>query len=224
MTNLLLLALPVACVLVARQMTGLARTFLLAHRGPALPPSLQGGITLLFTLLVCALWLPYFIAGTSLAGTLRNSLLLAWGIPLVTLDVLCYWLPLCFTTGFWLSGLLLTQLPGSPVTLLSSLVGSAGTFVALRGLRAVANHYGSEERVGLGDVHLIAGLAAWYGWERASLLSAVAFLLLSVSALVSRQHTLPYAPWLFALLAGVTMGCPQLLTGNIYAVIHTFSR
>lgn len=216
MTNLLLPALPVVCVLAARQLTGQARAFLLAHRGPALPPSLQGGITLLFTLLVCALWLQYVIAGASLAGTLRNSLLLAWGIPLVTLDVLCYWLPLCFTTGFWLSGLLLTQLPGSPLTLLSSLAGSAGMFVALWGFRALANRCRGDERVGLGDVHLIAGLAAWSGWEVACLLSAAAFLLLSVSSLVSRQYTLPVAPWLFALLAVVAVGCPQLIQGHAY--------
>lgn len=224
MSFLLLLPLPVACWLTARQLTGQVRAFLQAHQGPALSRPLARGITLLFSLLVCTLWLQSLITGTPTAGALRHNLLLAWAIPLVTLDVLCCWLPLCFTTGFWLSGLLLTLLPGSPITPLLSLVGSAGMFVALRGLRAVANHYGSEERVGLGDVHLIAGLAAWYGWERACLLSAVAFLLLSVSALVSRQHTLPYAPWLFALLAGITVGYPQLLTGNVYDFILALSR
>ena len=223
MTNLLLPALPVACVLVARQLTGQARAFLLSHRGPALPPSLEGSITLLFTLLLCALWLPYVIAGASLTGTLRNSLLLAWSIPLVTLDVLCYWLPLCFTTGFWLSGLLLTQLPGSPLTLLSSLAGSAGMFAALWGFRALANRRRGDEGVGLGDVHLIAGLAAWYGWEVACLLSAAAFLLLSVSSLVSRQYTQPVAPWLFALLATVAVGYPQLIQGNLYDILFAFT-
>lgn len=224
MTDLFLPALPVVCVLVARQLTGQARAFLQAHQGPALSRGLQGSITLLFTLLICALWLQYRLNSAPLAGTLRHSLLLAWGIPLVALDVLCYWLPLCFTTGFWLSGLLLTLLPGSPVSPEAALAGSAGMFAALRGLRALANQRRGDERVGLGDVHLIAGLTAWCGWEVACLLSAAAFLLLSVSSLLSRQYTLPVAPWLFALLAGVAVGCPQLISGNPYDFFHSLSR
>lgn len=211
-------ALPFLYLLLAWLMVHQAVQFLDEHYGPALT-SVQRLTVMVGFITVVNVILRQSATGMSNGDVLRQSLLFAWGIPLVLLDWRCYWLPLRFTNGFWLNGLFLTLLPGSPVTLLASLAGSAGTFAALWAFRALANRAGGEERVGLGDVHLIAGLAAWYSWEMSCLLSAAGLFLLSVAALASRQRTLPYAPWLFMLLACVAVGFPQLIQGNFYNVI-----
>lgn len=214
-------ALLLLCLLLAWLMVRQAVQFLDEYSGPALTWFQQLTVVAGFVAVILVMVLRQSTTGMSNADVLRLSLLFAWGIPLVLLDWRCYWLPLRFTSGFWLSGLLLTLLPASPVTLLASLAGSTGMFAALWVFRALANRAGGEERLGLGDVHLIAGLAAWYGWEMSCLLSAAGLFLLLVSALASRQRTLPCAPWLFAFLAGVALFHPQLLTGHLYDVIAT---
>lgn len=204
------------CLLLAWLMVRQAVQFLDDYAGPALTGFQQLTVVVGFVAVILVMVQRQHVTGISPGGVLRLSLLFAWGIPLVLLDWRCFWLPLRFTSGFWLSGLLLTCLPASPVTLLASLSGSAGMFAALWVFRALANRAGGEERIGLGDVHLIAGLAAWYGWEMSCLLSAAGLFLLLVSALASRQRSLPCAPWLFTVLAAVTMGLPQLLQGKIF--------
>lgn len=209
-------ALLLLCLLLAWLMVRQAAQFLEEHAGPALTGFQQLTVVAGFVAVILVMVLRQHATGISLADVLRLSLLFAWGIPLVLLDWRCFWLPLRFTSGFWLSGLLLTCLPASPVTLLASLAGSGGMFAALWVFRVLANRAGGEERIGLGDVHLIAGLAAWYGWEMSCLLSAAGLFLLLASALASRQRSLPCAPWLFTVLATVAMGLPQLLQGKIF--------
>lgn len=214
-------ALLVLCLLLAWLMVRQAVQFLDDYAGPALTRFQQLILVAGFVAVILVMVLRQRATGISHADMLRLSLLFAWGIPLVLLDWRCFWLPLRFTSGFWLSGLLLTSLPASPVTLLASLAGSAGMFAALWVFRALANRAGGEERIGLGDVHLIAGLAAWYGWEMSCLLSAAGLLLLLVLALATRQRTLPCAPGLFVLLASLALFHPLLLTGHFYDVIGT---
>ena len=212
-------ALLLLCLLLAWLMVRQAAQFLEEYAGPALTQLQQITVVAGFVTVILVMVLRQRSTGISNADVLRLSLLFTWGIPLVLLDWRCFWLPLRFTSGFWLSGLLLTCLPASPVTLLASLAGSGGMFAALWVFRALANRAGGEERIGLGDVHLIAGLAAWYGWEMSCLLSAAGLCLLLVSALASRQRTLPYTPWLFVFLTSLALFHPLLLTGHFYDVI-----
>lgn len=209
-------ALAVLGLVVARPLVRQADAFLHEHGGPPLRRRQYRTVTFLFTALVCNLGFEVLQGALKPDEALKIALLLAWGIPLTLLDLRCCWLPLRFTTAFWLSGLLLTALPDSHVSLFVAATSSAGMFAGLWIARRLASGRGAQERIGLGDVHLIAGLAAWLGWPLACLLSAGAFLLLVVPALLLRRRVMPYAPWLFALLAGLAGGYPPLLCGDAY--------
>jgi len=63
---------------------------------------------------------------------------------MVLLDMRNYWLPLRYTSGFWLTGLLFTFLPGSTITLTEALTGSIGMFMFL-----YAFHYGAKRLRGV---------------------------------------------------------------------------
>lgn len=216
MSPLYFTALPVLCALLVQPLIGQASAFLREHQGPPLHRTQRRAVTVLFSVLVCVLLFYRTANALTPDDTLKITLLLAWGVPLTLLDLRCHWLPLRFTHGFWLSGLLLTALPDSRVAFSAALLSSAGMFTALWLFRWTVNRLAGEERLGLGDVHLIAGLAAWFGWPLACLLSAGAFGLLFLAGCGCRQRALPYAPWLFALLAGLAGGFPQLLSGNVY--------
>ncbi|WP_241175570.1 prepilin peptidase, partial [Serratia marcescens] len=116
-----------------------------------------------------------------------------------------------YTSGFWLTGLLFTVMPGSALTLTEALTGSIGMFLVLYAFHYGAKRLRGEEGFGMGDVHLIAALCAWFPWQQACLLSGCAFLLFIASALLTNKMTQPYAPWLFVLLAVVAGSSPQLL-------------
>lgn len=184
----------------ARQLTGQARLFLLENDGPDLT-RLQTMVTTMTFISVgmMLIWsaLNQHITWSD-AG--RYIVLLAWGIPMALLDMRNCWLPSCFTTGFWLSGMLFTFLPASPLTFTQALTSSCVMFILLYIFHTIAWRLRGEEGLGLGDVHLIAGLCAWFPWQHACVLSGWAFLLLVITALLTRRRAQPYAPWLFALL------------------------
>ena len=185
----------------ARQLTGQARTFLLEHGGPLLTRLQTSGVVVVFIctgLMLTHSALNHHITWPD-AG--RYIVLLAWGIPMVLLDMRNYWLPFRYTAGFWLSGLLFTFLPASPLTMIQAVVSSSVMFILLYFFHIIAWRARGEEGFGLGDVHLIAALCAWFPWKQASVLTGCAFLMLVTGSLISRKPVQPYAPWLFALLA-----------------------
>ncbi|MGK0706032.1 prepilin peptidase [Yokenella regensburgei] len=205
----LLLTSGVTLVLGARLLVSQAQVFLQEHGGPALNRLQIWSVTFVFTCTSLVLIFGALADIASWPDVSRSIVLLAWGIPMVLLDMRNYWLPLRYTTGFWLTGLLFTLLPGSSLTLAEALSGSAIMFVALYGFHTAVLHLRGEEGFGLGDVHLIAALCAWFPWQLASLLSGCAFLLFVAGALLTRKTAQPYAPWLFALLAVLAGSLPH---------------
>lgn len=178
-----------------------AQGFLQKHGGPALTSLQIGTVSGVFTA-VGLIQIAYVLKDViHLPDAMRNIALLACGIPVVLLDLRNYWLPLRYTNGLWLTGLLFTLQPASPLTLAAALTSSVTMFMILRLFHAIAKHIRGEEGFGLGDVHLIAALCTWFPWQLASLLSGLAFFLLVTGALLVRKKMQPYAPWLFGLLA-----------------------
>jgi leader peptidase (prepilin peptidase)/N-methyltransferase len=197
--------------IVAQPLVHGAKQFLLKHDGPPLTRLQVRGVTIVFAGTGTALIAATALAGFSWWGTVKILGMLAWGIPMVLLDMRNYWLPLRYTSGFWLTGLLFTFLPGSTLTLMEALTGSMGMFMLLYAFHYGAKRLRGDEGFGLGDVHLIAALCAWFPWQLASVLSGCAFLLFIVGALLTKKTVQPYAPWLFALLAALA-GCFPKLT------------
>ncbi|CAI2537763.1 Leader peptidase pppA [Serratia liquefaciens] len=187
-----------------------AKQFLRKHDGPPLTRLQVRGVTIVFAGTGTVLIATTALAGSSWLSTVKILGLLAWGIPMVLLDMRNYWLPLRYTSGFWLTGLLFTFLPGSALTPTAALTGSIGMFIFLYAFHYGAKRLRGEEGFGLGDVHLIAALCAWFPWQLASVLSGCAFFLFIVGALLMKKKAQPYAPWLFALLAGLAGSFPQL--------------
>lgn len=203
-------------VLSARQLTGQARNFLIENDGPELTQLQITVITVTFLCTGMMLTLSAMNQHITWSDAGRYIVLLAWGIPMVLLDMRNCWLPFRYTTGFWLSGLLFTFLPASPLTLMQALISSGVMFTLLYAFHAIAWRLRGEEGLGLGDVHLIAALCAWFPWKQACALSGWAFLLLVITALLTRKRAQPYAPWLFALLSVLAGNFSQpTLTGAL---------
>lgn len=220
-----ILLIPVALLFTAKPLVAQAKLFLHQHNAPPLNLMQRAGVSLIFVLAGTSLLLTQMCSfldlkgvppNLNITGTAKCLLVLAWGIPMVLLDLRKCWLPLCFTNGFWISGLLFTFLPGSSQNLWQALAGSGGMFAFLYVLHAGAKRLYGEEGFGRGDVHLIAGLCAWFPWPLASLISGCGFLLFIVGALVTQKYAQPYAPWLFALLAAAAGFFPELtITGAL---------
>jgi prepilin signal peptidase PulO-like enzyme (type II secretory pathway) len=197
-------------VILTQPLVNQAKQFLLEHHGPPLTQLQIRSVTITFVGTGTVLIATTALAGFPWLGAVKIIGLLAWGIPMVLLDMRNYWLPLRYTNGFWLTGLLFTCLPGSTLTLTEALTGSIGMFMFLYAFHYSAKSLRGEEGFGLGDVHLIAALCAWLPWQLASVLSGCAFLLFIVGALLTKKMAQPYAPWLFALLATLAGSSPQL--------------
>ena len=211
LTFSLLLVSGMVLILGAQLLVNPAREFLREHDGPELPRLQVWTVITIFTCSGLAIVSGALLNNISGMVAFRTIILLSWGIPMVLLDVRNYWLPLRYTTGFWLTGLLFTVLPASPLTLFEALLGSSTMFVTLYIFHVGARYLRGEEGFGLGDVHLIAALCAWFPWQLASLLSGSAFFLFVLAALLTRKTAQPYAPWLFGLLATLA-GCFSLQT------------
>lgn len=202
------IAIPIFMWLVVKPLIVQAKRFLLIHdpNGPPLSQMRVFIVSAIFTLVGTSLLLRSFESGANYMGTAKSLIMLAWGIPLVLLDLHKCWLPLCFTNGFWISGVLFTLLPDNPLSWNEALINSCAMFAALYAFRYVAEYIRGNDGFGLGDVHLIAGLYAWFPWQLACLLSGFGFLLFIIVALLTQNYTQPYAPWLFVVLA-ILVGC-----------------
>jgi leader peptidase (prepilin peptidase)/N-methyltransferase len=193
-----------------------ANHFLDTHAAPRLTRLQIYTVTITFTMAGTSLLLASFLPEVSNAGVFKCLILLAWGIPMVLLDLSKCWLPLCFTNGFWLSGILFTFLPGNSLNGWEALFGSAGMFGLLYTLHFFACRLFGDDAFGLGDIHLISALCAWFPWQLASLLSGCGFVLFIAGALVTKRHSQPYAPWLFAFIAGLATFFPKLTLTDVF--------
>ncbi|WPM86305.1 hypothetical protein QNH14_23420 (plasmid) [Apirhabdus apintestini] len=124
--------------------------FLREHDAPPLPDRLSDAVSLVFLML--GLFLTY---QEKFSALLMFTALL----PLLWLDTFRHWLPLRFTNAFWCIGLL-TQLLSieHDLSLLSAVLGSTLMFCLMGTLWWGLKRYHRREVLGLGDVHLIAGL------------------------------------------------------------------
>jgi leader peptidase (prepilin peptidase)/N-methyltransferase len=199
----------VALVLCARTMVRQASQFLSVNGGPSLTRQQIRTVTAIFVCTGAVLMITAAINAFPWQSVAKCIVLLAWGIPMVLLDARNYWLPLRYTTGFWLTGLLFTLLPESQLSPVTALISSLSMFACLYAFYLCSRFLRGYEGFGLGDVHLIAALCAWLPWQLASLLSGCAFLLFAVVALLTGKKFQPYAPWLFAVLAGLGGCFPQ---------------
>lgn len=196
----LLISFGIAFFLCTQLLVKQTQLFLLEHSGPTLTQLQIFSVTSIFIctgliLAFCALFndISWFYIS-------RGIILLAWGIPMVLLDVRNCWLPFRYTTGFWITGLLFTLLPESDLSLIGAICSSSVMFIMLYAFHTVALYLRGNEGFGVGDVHLIAAISAWFPWHVASLLSGYAFLCFVIGSLLTRQTEQPYAPWLFAIL------------------------
>lgn len=142
-----------------------------------------------------------------------------WGLMLFSLNLMALdaqerWLPLCFTHSFWGAGVLLTLLPGALLTFDAAVVNSLLVFVLLRLVYRVLAQK-RPDALGLGDVHLLAGLCAWL--PLAGLTCALTLYMVLTFCLVGRSTPHPLAPWLLPVVLLVHFLYPVLLTeGSLY--------
>jgi len=185
------------------------RRFLRVSHGPplTLPIVIPTGCIYLLT----TGWLLMLPPVLPLSSVLRAIAFLILAIPLTLTDLRCQWLPMRYTVLFWLGGLLSTFLPGAIAAPVTALLTSVAAFVLAGGIRLAANVYQDEERVGLGDVYLMAGLCAWLPWRTACYAAAGGLLVCCLCALLTRQPSKPFAPALFGYLCGVCLLFPQQL-------------
>lgn len=186
-----------------------AGRFLRANHGPPLTWPIVLTTVLLY--LLTAAWLPALPLADS--AVLRATALLVLAVPLTLTDLRCQWLPMRYTVAFWLGGLLSAVLPGAVVPWTAALAASVTAFALSGAARWLANFRQPEERVGLGDVYLMAGLCAWLPWRSACYAAAGGLLLCCFCAAVTRQPSKPFAPALFGYLCGVCLLFPQQLAG-----------
>lgn len=194
-------------VLQARQ----ASRFLRTHDGPPLTWPLLTPVALIY--LFTAGWLLALPPAVPLSTALRSVTLLIMAVPLTLTDLRCQWLPMRYTVAFWLAGLVSAALPGAAQTFTEALTASLAAFVLSGAVRWLANVRHSEERMGLGDVYLMAGLCAWLPWRSACYAAAGGLLLCCLCAALKRQTSKPFAPALFGYLCGVCLFFPQQLAG-----------
>lgn len=169
--------------------------FLREHDAPPLPDRLFDAVSLVFLML--GLFLTY---QEKFSALLMFTALL----PLLWLDTYRHWLPLRFTNAFWCIGLL-TQLLSieHDLSLLSAVLGSAVIFCIIGTVWWMLRRYHRREVLGLGDVHLIAGLFAWLSPTAALYSCGGAFLLMLLPMFLNKSPQ-PLAPYLcLSLLAGL---------------------
>jgi len=187
------------------------RRFLRISHGPPLtwPIVIPTGFLYLLTIGGLLMQPPVLPVST----VLRAVGMFILAVPLTLTDLRCQWLPMRYTVLFWLGGLLCAALPGEVTDLTTALATSFAAFFLAGALRFAANIYQNEERVGLGDVYLMAGLCAWLPWRSACYAAGGGLLVCCLCALLTRQPSKPFAPALFGYLCGVCLFFPQQLAG-----------
>ncbi|KHJ66362.1 hypothetical protein QU24_19580, partial [Pantoea rodasii] len=144
---------------------------------------------------------------------LRSIVLLTMAVSLTLTDLRCQWLPMRYTVAFWLAGLVSAALPEAVLKLPEALTASVTAFALSGAVRWLANLRQAEERMGLGDVYLLAGLCAWLPWRTVCYAAGGGLLLCCLCAVLTRQTSKPFAPALFGYLCGVCLFFPQQLAG-----------
>lgn len=188
-----------------------ASRFLRTHDGPPLTWPLLTPVALIY--LLTASWLLALPPAVPVSAVLRSLLLLVLAVPLTLTDLRCQWLPLRYTMTFWLGGLASAALPDAVLPLSEALPASIAAFALSGAVRWLASFRQREERMGLGDVYLMAGLCAWLPWRSACYAAAGGLLLCCLCAALTRQTSKPFAPALFGYLCGVCLFFPQQLAG-----------
>jgi leader peptidase (prepilin peptidase)/N-methyltransferase len=188
-----------------------ASRFLRTHDGPPLTWPLTIPVVLIY--LLTTGWLLMQPPALPQPAMLRACCLLVLAIPLTLTDLRCQWLPMRYTMLFWLGGLASAALPGGIAAPVPALAASLIAFALTGAVRWLVNVYQNEERIGLGDVYLMAGLCAWLPWRSACYAAAGGLLLCCLCAAITRQPSKPFAPALFGYLCGVCIFFPQQLAG-----------
>lgn len=188
-----------------------ASRFLHAFGGPPLTRWHVVPVALIYLLTVAwLLTLPPLLADVTIIRCLG---LLVLAVPLTLTDLRCQWLPMRYTVIFWLGGLVSAALSETSQPLFSAGTASFLAFCLSGAVRWIINGRHDEERIGLGDVYLMAGLCAWLPWRSACYAAAGGLLLCCLCAAATRQPSKPFAPALFGYLCGVCLLFPQQLAG-----------
>lgn len=190
-----------------------ASRFLRTHDGPPLTWSLLTPVALIY--LLTAGWLLTLPPTVPISAVLRSVALLVLAVPLTLTDLRCQWLPMRYTVLFWIGGLASAALPDAVLPLTEAVTASLAAFVLSGAVRWLANIRQGEERMGLGDVYLMAGLCAWLPWRSACYAAAGGLLLCCLCAALTRHTSKPFAPALFGYLCGICLFFPQQLAGVI---------
>lgn len=188
-----------------------ASRFLRMHGGPPLTWPLLTPVALIY--LLTASWLLVLSPDVPFSSVLRIVALLVLAVPLTLTDLRCQWLPMRYTVMFWLGGLASAALPDAVQPLTDAVLASLVAFALSGAVRWLANFRQGEERMGLGDVYLMAGLCAWLPWRSACYAAAGGLLLCCLCAALTRQTSKPFAPALFGYLCGICLFFPQQLAG-----------
>ena len=189
-----IIPLPILCLCLYLQRWQV-NAFLCEHDAPPLPARLFSSVSVVF--LALGLFHSY---QENIAALLMSIALL----PLLWLDIYRHWLPLRFTNVFWCVGVLIQLLPiEHTVSLTSSVLGSTVMFCIIGTVWWLLRCYHQREVLGLGDVHLIAGLFAWLTPAAALYSCGGAFLLMLLPMFLNKSPQ-PLAPYLcLSLLAGL---------------------
>lgn len=167
------------------------------ENSPTVPPNTQRIVFAMVVVYGCFSLCLFYVSPIPI----KNLLFLLAITPLVILDALKYWLPLCFTNTFWLAGLLSATLPPYTPTPGEALVSGLLAFGVMHLIYTLSCRFYLQEAIGRGDVHLIAGLFAWLPAIAALHIIGIGFLLMAAGIYIS-QKAQPYAPYLFLALAG----------------------
>ncbi|HID3656870.1 TPA: prepilin peptidase [Serratia marcescens] len=197
-------------VLLAQPLVNQAREFLREKSGPGLVRWQIWAVSAVFSSTCTALIATTLFSDLTHWDTFRYLVLFGWAVPMTLLDLRNNWLPKEFTFPFWLCGVLFTWLPDAVQTSRNAILASALMFAALRFVHYLSLKIQGKEGIGLGDVYLISALCAWYPLQTATLITGIALVLFTLCALLTRQYTQPFAPWLFGLLALLAVGAFSL--------------
>lgn len=148
----------------------------------------------LFTLFcLLAIWSP-----SQLSEKISSLFFLSFLLQAGTTDAASGYLPLTFTRRFMLAGLLASVFPGTSTgILLSRVLETAGMGLLMITINKVVNR--KSEKIGRGDLWLIAAFSAWEGIQYAAIIAVgglAAFTFWHISRNTSEKKEGPLGPWL----------------------------
>lgn len=136
--------------------------------------------------------------------TLPWILILVWLlIAMSVIDFDTQLLPDNLTLPLMWLGLIYSTLPGSPVSPVDAIIGSAAGYTVLWLLFQIHYFFTKRQGMGYGDFKLLAAAGAWLGWQSLPfvlLIAATTGLLISVALILFRNHdknrAVPFGPYL----------------------------